>query len=247
MADGASLSPQDAVPDAQTAPAEPAAPAETVPAEPAFPAESAAPVRRRSAVRKPSKPDAVLAAAVEAARHGILEIASSAQIGGHVSVVPEAERLVTHRFEAKLPGYVGWHWFATLARVPRGKVATVSEVGLLPSEASVLAPEWVPWSARVRPEDLAVEEASPGEQLPGEAADDELFPEELAAGELPAEEPAVEDVAVEELPAEELPAEVLALDGSLSGAGVAETEVAETELAETEAGTDGAGTGPENF
>lgn len=122
--------------------------------------ESAAPAARKRAPRKPSKPDAVLAAAVDKARDGLLEVAPAEQIGAYVGATPDAERVVTHRFEALRPGYNGWHWYSTVARVPRSKVVTVSEVGLLPSEKSVLAPEWVPWSERVRPEDVAAEEAA---------------------------------------------------------------------------------------
>jgi len=113
----------------------------------------------RKAPRRPTKPDAVLAAAIETARAGLLEVVPEAQIGDHIGAVPEADRLVTHRFQANRPGYRGWQWYATLARVPRGKVATVCEVGLLPSADSVLAPEWVPWSERIRPEDVAAEAA----------------------------------------------------------------------------------------
>ncbi len=118
----------------------------------------------RRAPRRPSKPDAVLAAAVETARAGLLEVVPAEQIGAYVGAVPDAERLVTHRFEALRPGYNGWQWYATVARVPRGKVATVCEVGLLPSENAVLAPEWVPWSERVRPEDVAAEEAAEAQE-----------------------------------------------------------------------------------
>ena len=99
----------------------------------------------------------MLAAAVDTARNGILEIAGDTPVGEHLGAFPEAERLVTHRFAASVPGYVGWHWFATLARVPRGKDVTICEVGLLPSEEALLAPDWVPWSERVRPEDTAEE------------------------------------------------------------------------------------------
>lgn len=120
--------------------------------------ESPAKAPRR--VRRPSKPDAVLAAAVETARAGLLEVAPAEQIGSYVGAFPDAERLVTHRFESLRPGYNGWHWYATVARVPRGKAATVCEVGLLPSENAVLAPEWLPWSERLRPEDVAAEEAA---------------------------------------------------------------------------------------
>ncbi|MER1996102.1 MAG: DUF3027 domain-containing protein [Arthrobacter sp.] len=122
------------------------------------------PAAARKPPRKPSKPDAVLAAALETARAGLLEVAPEEQVGEWLSAVPEADRLVTHRFRANLPGYRGWEWYATVARVPRGKVATVCEVGLLPSADAILAPEWVPWSERVRPEDVAAQEAEPKEE-----------------------------------------------------------------------------------
>lgn len=117
------------------------------------------PAAARKPPRRPSKPDAVLAAAVETARAGLLEVVPEEQIGEWLSAVPEADRLVTHRFRANRPGYRGWEWYATVARVPRGKAATVCEVGLLPSADAVLAPEWVPWSMRIRPEDVAAQES----------------------------------------------------------------------------------------
>ena len=122
-------------------------------------AESPAPVRRRPAAKRPAKLDALLAAAVDRARQGVLEMAPAEQVGDHVGVVAEAERLVVHRFESKLPGYIGWQWFASLARAPRSKEITVCEIGLLPSEKSLLAPDWVPWAERVRPEEAAAAES----------------------------------------------------------------------------------------
>ena len=114
--------------------------------------DAGAPVKRRP-VRRQAKPDAVLAAAVDFAREGILQVAPAEQVGGHVTSYPEGERLTTHRFEAFVPGYGNWHWFITLARVARSKEPTICEVGLLPSETALLAPQWLPWSERVRPED----------------------------------------------------------------------------------------------
>lgn len=106
---------------------------------------------KRRATRRPPKLDPLLAAAVDAARTGVLEIAPAEQIGEYTGVRAEDDRVVTHLFESFLPGYDGWQWFAVLTRVPRSKVVTVSEVGLLPSERSVLSPQWVPWAERVRP------------------------------------------------------------------------------------------------
>jgi hypothetical protein len=127
-------------------------------------AAPAATVRKPRASRRIPKSDAVLEAAVERARQGVLEVAPEAQVGRHVSAVVEGERLVTHRFEAFMPGYGGWQWYASVARVSRSKEVTVCEVGLLPSEASLIAPEWLPWSERVRPEDS--EPDGPGADAP---------------------------------------------------------------------------------
>ena len=104
-------------------------------------------------VWRTGKPDAFLAAAVETARTAIEGITAAGTIGSHLAAKSEGDRLVTHLFESKLPGYVGWQWFAVLTRNSRSKVVTVSELGLLPSEDPILAPEWVPWAERVRPED----------------------------------------------------------------------------------------------
>lgn len=138
-------------------------------------------VVRSAPIRRPAKLDALLAADVESARRAILDVAPQEQVGEHIGCTAEGDRLVLHRFEAKLPGYPGWRWFATLARVPRGKEATVCEVGLLPSEGSLLAPEWVPWAERVRPEDIAAVEAA-AEETPAEvgAAVEEAPVEEAA-------------------------------------------------------------------
>ncbi|KQR81992.1 hypothetical protein ASF98_16410 [Arthrobacter sp. Leaf337] len=99
------------------------------------------------------KPDAVLAAAVDFARAAVEGIAPAEQIGQHLGAKSEGDRVVTHLFESRLAGYQGWQWYAVLTRNSRSKVITVNELGLLPSEDSILAPEWVPWAERVRPED----------------------------------------------------------------------------------------------
>jgi hypothetical protein len=104
-------------------------------------------------VWRTGKPDAVLAAAVDVARAAVETIAPAEQIGRHLGARTEGDRLVTHLFESKLAGYGGWQWYAVLTRNSRSKVVTVDELGLLPSEDSILAPEWVPWAERVRPED----------------------------------------------------------------------------------------------
>ena len=130
-------------------------------------------------VWRTGKPDAFLAAAVDDARAALEGIAPAGQIGRHLAAKSEGDRLVTHLFESKLAGYGGWQWYAVLTRNSRSKVVTVDELGLLPSEDSILAPEWVPWAERVRPGDEQGDEetaeaagAGPLEDAgePGEAA-----------------------------------------------------------------------------
>jgi hypothetical protein len=111
-------------------------------------------------VWRTGRPDAVLADAVDAARTAVEGIAPAWQIGLHLGAKSEGDRLVTHLFESKLPGYLGWQWYAVLTRNSRSKVVTVDELGLLPSEDSILAPEWVPWAERVRPGDEQEDEVS---------------------------------------------------------------------------------------
>ncbi len=106
-------------------------------------------------VWRTGKPDAFLAAAVDVAREAVATIAKDSEIGPHIAAKSEGERVVTHLFESRLPGYGGWQWYAVVTRNSRSKTVTVSELGLLPSEESILAPEWIPWAKRVRPEDEA--------------------------------------------------------------------------------------------
>jgi hypothetical protein len=148
-------------------------------------------------VWRTGKPDAFLAAAVDAARTAVEGIAPADQIGRHLAAKSEGDRLVTHLFESKLPGYSGWQWYAVLTRNSRSKVVTVNELGLLPSEDSILAPEWVPWAERVRPEDAQQDEAaaSGAGDASGEA------PQDGASGDdAPANDDAPEDGAAEAAP-----------------------------------------------
>lgn len=106
------------------------------------------------------KIDAVLGAEAGLARRTLQGTVETAWIGEHLGVAADDDRVLTHRFEAKLPGYAGWNWYVTLARVPRGKVVTVCETGLLPGEGAIVAPEWVPWADRVLPEELQAHQAA---------------------------------------------------------------------------------------
>ena len=123
-------------------------------------------------VWRTGKPDAVLAAAADFARTAVEGIAPASQIGRHLGAKTEGDRVVTHLFESLLAGYQGWQWYAVLTRNSRSKVITVNELGLLPSEDSILAPEWVPWAERVRPEDARDDEIADAETADAGAAVD---------------------------------------------------------------------------
>jgi hypothetical protein len=132
-------------------------------------------------------PDAVLAAAVEPAREAAIAVGAES-VGDYLGVRGDEDRVATHAFAATLPGYVGWHWAVTVARVSRSKTVTVDEVVLLPGADALLAPNWVPWEERVRPGDLA-----PGDLLAPPAPDDPR----LVPGYVESDDPAVEAVAFE--------------------------------------------------
>lgn len=147
-------------------------------------------------LRRTSKVDEILAAAKDVALQGVQEIAPAHAIGLVHHVRAEEERLSTHLFECTLPGYRGWFWFATLSRAPRSRVATICEVGLLPGDDALIAPDWVPWADRVRPEDLqenaAQENADSAEDTEAEESAESV---ESAENESAENESAVEETA----------------------------------------------------
>lgn len=107
------------------------------------------------------KADAVLFTAVDLARSAAEEVAEAGSVGEHLGAAMEADRLATHYFRCAAKAYVGWRWAVTLARVPRGKKATVCETGLVPGEGALLSPTWVPYAERLAPGDVG-----PGDVLP---------------------------------------------------------------------------------
>ena len=147
-------------------------------------------------LRRTSKVDEILAAAKDVALQGIQEIAPARAIGLVHHVRAEEERLSTHLFECTLPGYRGWFWFATLSRAPRSRVATICEVGLLPGDDALIAPDWVPWADRVRPEDLQENtEQENAAQENAESAEATEAEESVESGEPVENKSAVEEIA----------------------------------------------------
>ena len=125
------------------------------------------------------KPDTVGVRAVDAARSALLELVDAADVGDHLGHASEDERVTTHYFACSRAGYRGWRWSVTVARAPRQKTVTVDEIVLLPGDAALVAPDWVPWRERIQPGDLG-----PGDILPTEEDDPRLVPGYLADDEV---------------------------------------------------------------
>jgi len=125
-----------------------------------------------------AEPDQACADAVDLARAAAEEDAGLGEVGAHVGMEVEGDRVVTHLFACLGPGYVGWRWAVTVIRAARAKVVTVAESVLLPGPDSLLAPDWVPWTERVRPGDLKA-----GDLMPARSDDERLVPVVAIVGE----------------------------------------------------------------
>ena len=129
-------------------------------------------------------PDPVLLAAREQARAALGEITDPKTIGADEGHEAHEPHVLTLFFECRLPGYPGWRWAATLARVDEESPVTVLEVELLPGAGAVVAPEWVPWSVRLAQYReaqamQAADEAASAEAAAAELSDeDEVDPED---------------------------------------------------------------------
>ncbi|MBP2365586.1 DUF3027 domain-containing protein [Pseudonocardia parietis] len=163
------------------------------PEGPAAPEATAPPESTGAAVPAEPRPapphlfdavDSARSAAVEEAADELGRSAAVAAVGAHLGAVAEDDGSVTHSFAAELAGYRGWRWAVTVASAGAGEPVTVSESVLLPGSTALVAPDWVPWDQRVRPDDL-----KPGDLLPVPADDPRLVPGYLDSG-----DPAVDEL-----------------------------------------------------
>jgi len=86
----------------------------------------------------------------------------------------DADGVVDVIFASAQDGYHGWSWVVSIAQL-EGAAPTVIELGLVPGEESLLAPEWIPWSERLaewKAQQAVLAEA--GEAVEIEVVDDEL-------------------------------------------------------------------------
>ncbi|KQZ83478.1 DNA primase [Microbacterium sp. Root166] len=93
-------------------------------------------------------PDPALLESHDLALAALREITPAATVGDAAEYRIERGGVVSLRFHNKLPGYPGWYWTVSLARVG-GSEPTVLEVELLPGDGALLAPDWVPWAVRL--------------------------------------------------------------------------------------------------
>lgn len=106
------------------------------------------------------------------------EISPAGAVGELQDAFAEGDRVLAVRHASTLAGYPDWSWTVLLSRGLEGG-PTVLEVALLPGEASLLAPAWVPWSERLA-DYLAAKEAA-GPDAAGDDEDDEELESDLEA------------------------------------------------------------------
>lgn len=95
-----------------------------------------------------------------------------AHVGAFVSVdFDDEDRIATYLFDALIPGYKGWRWAVTVAKVDESTDPTICDVVVLPGPDSLLAPAHIPYRDRVLPEDI-----TPGVIVPSELDDTRLAP-----------------------------------------------------------------------
>lgn len=120
----------------------------------------------------------------EIARQAAIETADDAAAVGQLLGTETSDAGVTVRFACELAGYPGWVWSVDLTVIDGA--ATVAESALLPGDDALLAPQWVPWSDRIRPGDL-----EPGMVLPYVADDPRIVPGYTVTGDVDRDEMAI--------------------------------------------------------
>jgi len=119
--------------------------------------------------------DPILTRAVDEARAALVEQVGAEVVGDPQGFVSEGKHAVTQYFDCTQAGYPGWRWAVTLAHAEGVDAVTIDEIVLLPGEAAITAPPWVPYRERIQPGDL-----SPGDILPTDEDDPRLVPAYLA-------------------------------------------------------------------
>ena len=75
---------------------------------------------------------------------------SDGSFGKFLSQSQETKGVIEVHFESTAKGYSGWHWVVTLTQPDKRKAATLAEINMIAGPDAQLAPEWVPWSERLK-------------------------------------------------------------------------------------------------
>ena len=105
------------------------------------------------------------------AHEALLEITPEESIGAFIGATEEGDGIVTVQYESALAGYPGWKWTVSVSTL-EGLDPSVLETELIPSDGSLLAPDWVPWSDRLADYKAAQELASADSADPADSEDD---------------------------------------------------------------------------
>ena len=93
----------------------------------------------------------------ELARRVALSVAAdSDEVGELVGRTPIGDGVWDYRFTSAIKGYEGWQWSVTLYCDEDADTWTVDESSLVPTDAALQPPAWVPWKDRLLPSDLSV-------------------------------------------------------------------------------------------
>ncbi|OJX67056.1 MAG: hypothetical protein BGO95_10000 [Micrococcales bacterium 73-13] len=86
----------------------------------------------------------------ELARSALAEVASPAHVGDWIEdrVREDAAGVVDVVYSSAQAGYRGWSWVVSIAEQD-DEAPSVLELGLIPGDDALLAPEWIPWSVRL--------------------------------------------------------------------------------------------------
>lgn len=111
----------------------------------------------------------------ELARAALAESTAAANVGDWVEdrVREDAPEVTDVVYASAQAGYRGWSWIVSVAEV-EGEAPTIMELGLLPGEDSLVAPEWIPWSVRLaewQAQQAVTSEAAADAAAEGEGAD----------------------------------------------------------------------------
>ncbi|MGI9157427.1 MAG: DUF3027 domain-containing protein [Marmoricola sp.] len=120
-----------------------------------------------------------LAGPLAAARAALVAEVGDDVVGEALELMSEGDHVGTQYFECTRSGYPGWRWAVTVVHADAREAATVDEIVLLPGEAAIIAPPWVPYRERIQPGDL-----SPGDILPTDEDDLRLVPAYLAGDDM---------------------------------------------------------------